>query len=174
MSEQLQTLVKLDVRYLELRGAWGKNVLQFDESEVDKARQLCESYQIKVSAMGSPIGKSPIDMPLELEVENLKKAMRIAQHLDVNVIRVFSFYPRPDSKHNRYAEFLDEAARRLSELTSIAENEGIVLLLENEKGIAGDTIPALSRSVARSKQSVPPICLGPRQFCTSRRESSNV
>jgi sugar phosphate isomerase/epimerase len=55
-------------------------------------------------------------------------------------VRIFSFYP-PDTRSNvHYDNYLEEATSRLAHLTEMAQREGFYLLLENEKGIVGDTL----------------------------------
>ena len=141
LQVQIDTLAGLNVHFLELRGAWGKNVLELDDDEVQTVRQSCERAGLAVSAIGSPIGKSPLAAPFENELGNLVRSFEIASALGVTFIRVFSFYPPENAGPGSEADLVDESARRLSVLAARAANEGITLLLENEKGIVGDTIP---------------------------------
>ena len=103
-------------------------------------REQCRTSGIKVSAIGSPIGKSPLAQPPEQELENLERAFEIASALGVRLVRVFSFYPPEGAPPAAYDRYVAESIERLSELAALAERRGFTLLLENEKGIVGDTI----------------------------------
>ena len=78
LEVQLQVLRDLDIGCLELRGAWGKNVLRLDDDEVAQVRRTCDEYGVSVGSIGSPIGKSPLVDPLENELANLARAFAIS------------------------------------------------------------------------------------------------
>jgi sugar phosphate isomerase/epimerase len=140
LDAQLALARELGIGYLELRGVWGKNVLHLTGEEVQQIRQRTRELGIAVSAIGSPIGKSPLAQSLDVELANLRRILEIAQQLDVHRVRVFSFYPddpRGDTDDERQ---VNEAAERLARLADEASAAGILLLLENEKGIVGDTV----------------------------------
>ena len=139
LQEQLRVLRELRIGYLELRAAWGENVLHLDDDQVTRVRKTCADYGIAISCIGSPVGKSPIVAPLEQEIANLTRIFQIAEAVSTRRVRVFSFYP-PDTRSNaRYDEYVAEAAARLGRLADLARREGFLLLLENEKEIVGDT-----------------------------------
>ena len=134
LATQLDVLAAEGVRHLELRGAWGKNVLDLDAAELQRARALLDERSFGVSAIGSPIGKSQLDHRREFEVGRLERAVRAADVLGTRLIRVFSFHlPTPEPERYR-----DEVLARMRQLARRAEAEGVVLLHENEKGIYGD------------------------------------
>jgi sugar phosphate isomerase/epimerase len=99
-------------------------------------RQACAAAQVEVSALGSPVGKSPLAQPETVELDNLRRIFAIAQALGVGRVRVFSFYPEGEPG----AREIDAAAGRLARMAEMAQAVGITLLLENEKGIVGDTL----------------------------------
>lgn len=140
LDEQLRVLGDLHIGYLDLRGAWGKNVLHMDDGDVARVRQLCDRRGVVVSCIGSPVGKTPIADPLEREVANLTRIFRIAETTGARQVRVFSFYPPDMSSNARYDEYVAEATARLARLADLAGREGLLLLLENEKEIVGDTL----------------------------------
>ncbi len=114
-------------------------MLHLDDDEVARVRRLCADHGIAVGCIGSPVGKSPIGEPLAREASNLTRIFRIAEAVGTRRVRVFSFYP-PDTRRNaRYDQYIKEATSRLARLTDLAQQEGFLLLLENEKGIVGDT-----------------------------------
>jgi sugar phosphate isomerase/epimerase len=146
LAEQLKTLTDLNVRGLDLRSAWGKNVARLEDEDVARVKQVCAEFGVKIACLGSPLGKSPLAAPLEMEKNNLARLMAIGKMLDTRFIRIFSFYPEDTSTNEHYDAFVEEAAQRLSELAGMAEKEGIILVLEDEKGIVTDT-PARCQAV---------------------------
>jgi sugar phosphate isomerase/epimerase len=139
-AQQLDVLRELRVGFLELRGAWGTNVLHMDDAQVATIRRLCAERNMAVSCIGSPIGKSPLTDPIEKEAMNLRRIFQIAEVVGTHYIRVFSFYPPDTSTNAEYDQYVGEAASRLAHLAAIAQREGFTLLLENEKEIVGDTL----------------------------------
>jgi sugar phosphate isomerase/epimerase len=140
LETQARTLRDLNIRFLDLRGAWGKNVLHLSDADVAEVKRICAKYDIAVSCIGSPIGKSPLQDPLQTELDNLDRIMQMAERLGTRYVRVFSFYP-PDTRTNaQYDQHVAESAARLEQLTAAAQKQGFVLLLENEKEIVGDTV----------------------------------
>ncbi len=137
LKTQLTLLNELDVHYLELRAAWGINVADFTHDDVLRVKTLCAEHNISVSALGSPVGKTPITDPLETEAERLRHLFTIGEALDTRHIRVFAFYPPP---HEAPAAHVVASVDRLGTLTDIAVKAGFMLLLENDHGLVGDTI----------------------------------
>lgn len=140
LDEQLRVLNELKIGWLELRGAWGVNVLRMDDAHVERVQASLAVHNVRVSALGSPVGKSPLLDPIENEVANLQRLGQIARKLGTRNIRIFSFYP-PDTRSNAgYDQYVEPAIASLSRLAEEAERLDLLLLLENEKGIVGDTI----------------------------------
>lgn len=140
LADQLRLLAELEIGFLELRGVWGKNVLALTDDEAHRIALQCREAGIRVSAIGSPVGKSKLADPAESEVANLERIFRLAEIVGTRVVRVFSFYPPDVTSNASYDRFVDPAAERLGVLAKLAEREGYTLLLENEKEIVGDTV----------------------------------
>lgn len=134
LEDQLAVLKEQSVPALELRSAWGINVVDMDGDMLTRAHRLLKDGSITVSAVGSPVGKVSIEDEFDSELERLRAAITAAQQLETARIRVFSFYI-PDG---RYAEFRDEVLRRMSRLAREAEEQDLVLVHENESYIYGD------------------------------------
>jgi len=146
LDEQLTVLNRLDVGYLDLRGAWGKNVLRMEDDDLARVNKVCTTHNVKIACLGSPIGKSPILEPVDYELNNLRRIMQIGKIVNCRRVRIFSFYPPDTSTNARYDEYVDEAVARLIKLAELAGTEGFTLFLENEKGIVTDTL-ARSKAV---------------------------
>jgi sugar phosphate isomerase/epimerase len=140
LEAQIRVLQDLDIRFLEFRGAWDKNVLHLTDAEVTRVHRTCAEHGISVSCIGSPVGKSPIEAPLSGELGNLSRAFEIGERLGCLRVRIFSFYPPENDNTPSYDDYLPEATDRLRAMTELAQREGFYLLLENEKGIVGDTV----------------------------------
>jgi sugar phosphate isomerase/epimerase len=136
LGVQLEVLRELKIGYLELRSAWGTNVLKMDGGQVETIRRSCELSGVKVSCIGSPLGKSPIEGPIEDVLEDLGRVFRVAKSLDTSRIRIFSFYP---SGEDGLDGNLRGSISRLTQMALEAENHDKLLLLENETGLVGDT-----------------------------------
>ena len=133
-EEQLRVLQQLEIPLIDVRAAWGVNCSQFSGDHVGRIKELCARYNIAVSCMGSPIGKSPITDPIAIESERLKTIGETAHQLGTRNIRLFSFYPKGGIDEEAIQLSID----RLGALTEIAGENDLQLLLENEKGVVGD------------------------------------
>ncbi|MDF1512588.1 MAG: TIM barrel protein [Anaerolineae bacterium] len=147
LDAQLTTLNNLDIGYLDLREAWGTNILHMDDADLARVVEICHAHEIKIGCLGSPIGKSPIMDPIENELNNLRKIMHVGQVVDCCNIRMFSFYPPDTSTNEKYDQYVPESIARLRKLTELAAAEGFTLLLENEKDIVTDTLARSERVI---------------------------
>lgn len=145
LDEQCAVLNDLRIGWLELRAAWGVNVLRMDDAHVGRVKASLSAHGVRVSALGSPVGKSPLLDPIENEVANLRRLGDIAAALGTRNIRIFSFYPPDTSSNAHYDQYVDQAIAALTRLTEEAEKLDLLLLLENEKGIVGDTVARCRR-----------------------------
>jgi sugar phosphate isomerase/epimerase len=125
------------IRYLELRAVWGTNLLALMDDQVATIKQTLDAHGIGVSAIASPIGKTRIDTPFDIELGRFERALALAHIFETPFIRIFSFYP-PDHTHQTGLGL--EVVERLHRLVADAEEAGVTLLHENEKDIFGDTV----------------------------------
>jgi 3-dehydroshikimate dehydratase len=135
LAEQLDALRVERIGYVELRSAWGVNVVDLGPDRLEAAARELRRAGIGVSAIASPVGKAPVDGDFGAELGRLHAALDAAEQLDASLVRVFSFYV-PDG---RYAEHRDEVLRRMGGLAAEAEARGVTLVHENESYIYGDT-----------------------------------
>lgn len=133
---QIQTLKKNGVGWIELRGVWGKNVLALSQAEIQKIKQAADAEGIGFSAIGSPLGKFPLDGDFQDQLDGLKIALDYAQILEAPYIRLFSYWiPPEDDPTLHRSQVIDWLGRLIQE----AEKTPIILAHENERGIYGDT-----------------------------------
>lgn len=135
---QFAHLNKLDIGWFEPRGIDGKNISDLDDADCAALAEKMKKYGIKVSSIGSPIGKIGIGDDFDAHMEKLARTIKIAKKLGARYIRVFSFYIPEGEEPETYR---DEVMRRMKAMCALAEREDIVLLHENEKGIYGDIAP---------------------------------
>ncbi len=138
LDVQLDTLADESIRYLEFRGVWNKNVLDLSDSEIETVKATLGQRGVRVSSIGSPIGKIPIADDFAPHLDRFQRALQVARVLEAPYIRIFSFFVPAGEDPARYR---DEVLERMSRLARAAEGSGVTLLHENEKEIYGD-IPA--------------------------------
>jgi sugar phosphate isomerase/epimerase len=127
---QIAVLQSLGAHNIEVRSAWGTNVVDLTDEQLASLAGLLSDRAMDVSAIASPIGKVDITLPVEAEVTRLGRAIAAAHALDTRYIRIFSFYNAFDSR--------DAVLERMRALAVLAQREGVILLHENEKDIYGD------------------------------------
>lgn len=127
---------------VELRLAWGENVVQWSDEKVARAVDIVTSTGLAVTAIASPVFKSPIDeRPRELEadftlegvetidaqLELLERACTVANRIGAPFVRVFTFWDEPwsDEVDDRLVDAFTRAAR-------VAASHDLTLAIENE------------------------------------------
>jgi sugar phosphate isomerase/epimerase len=134
--EQIDVLSRNGIRFIEFRAIHGTNVLDLTDAQHAEFRGLLATRGFGLSAIGSPIGKIRITEPFEEHLARFERAMHLAEFYQAPRIRVFSFYMPPGDDPATHREAVID---RMAELSRRAAGRGIALLLENEKGIYGDT-----------------------------------
>ena len=135
-DEQLHILKKFDISYLEMRGVNGKNVSLLSKEEVNDAKKKLLDSGIKVSSIGSPIGKIRLDENLESHFEMAKRVFETAEILEAKYCRIFSFYA-PEGKN--ILDYSSQVYDALERIVEIARNYNIILCHENESLIYGES-----------------------------------
>jgi 3-dehydroshikimate dehydratase len=137
LDTQIAVLREVGIGWLELRGVWDTNVLDLSDAQVAQVGRALGAAGLRVSAIASPIGKTPISAPLADDRRRLARAIAVARALGTDRVRVFSYYPASgEAGPPPRAAVLE----RLRALTADAGAAGVTLLHENEKDIYGDTI----------------------------------
>ncbi len=115
LDEQIAALSSEHIHFLDLRGVWNTNVLDLTDQQVARIKETLDAHGIGVAAIGSPIGKVPIDSSFDEHLHHFERAITVAQTLQTPYIRIFSFYPpaahkgdRSDSGAVNPAEYRDE------------------------------------------------------------------
>jgi len=135
LDEQLDTLAQESISYMELRSVWNTNVLDLRDDELERVKSAAAQRSIRISSIGSPIGKVPITDPFGPHLQRFRRALRAADVMEAPYVRVFSFFIPEEHEPAHYRE---EVISKLGTLAGEAEELGITLLHENEKEIYGD------------------------------------
>jgi L-ribulose-5-phosphate 3-epimerase len=130
--------------YVELRGAFNKNILSWDAHDVAEARRILERYRLRVSELASPVFKvdwpgapkssfSPsgpqfgADFTYAQQDELLGRAVDLAHAFQTPYVRIFDFWRLDDQAPYRAA--MDD---RLRHAAITAGQRGVTLTIENE------------------------------------------
>lgn len=132
---QFAHIKSLGIEYFEPRGVDGTNVADLSDEQVAFLKERMDKEGIKVSSIGSPIGKIKITDEFEPHLDKLARVIEIAKKLGTKYIRVFSYYI---DKGDDLEKWHDEVIYRMKKMAELAEKEGVILLHENEKDIWGE------------------------------------
>ena len=133
---QLSVLRALGARHIEVRSAWGVNIVDLDDGQLDRLGKLITERGMAVSAIASPIGKVDIDGDPDAELHRLRRAIAAAHRLGSAVPAASSRSTGAPTRRPRRSG--DAVLRRMAGFAALAEAERVVLLHENEKDIYGD------------------------------------
>ncbi|MBD3320125.1 MAG: TIM barrel protein, partial [Chitinivibrionales bacterium] len=131
---QIDYLVREKVGCIEIRFLDGKNIMDLPETGLKEAKQMLNDNGIRVSAIGSPIGKVPLDAPFGPHLDKFKHAVELAHFFETPFIRMFSYYA-PAGKN--IDDCRDQVMDRMAQKVALIENTDIVMVHENETGIYG-------------------------------------
>lgn len=135
LDRQIQVLNELGIKFVEFRSADGTGVADFTDEQAKEAKKRLDAAGIRVSAVGSPIGKIGIEDDFEAHMKKLQRIEHIADIFETPYIRMFSFY-LPENADQK--DYRDAVMKRMERMVQEAKASRLVLLHENEKGIYGD------------------------------------
>ena len=153
------------LEYVELRMMWGKNVMQLDEAELQRAQQVLASTGLRVTAIASPVFKSPLDgKPREMEAdfalggsESFEEQLSLLEHaaglcdrFETRFVRVFTFWRQEWNE-----EVAREVSSKLIQAARVARDHDVVLAVENEPVCIVGTGEELGRLWARLQAEAP-------------------
>lgn len=137
LDVQLKVVKELGMNHICFRAADGKGVADYTLEEVrERIKPRLDAAGVKVSSLGSPIGKIDIDDEdaYARQLKQLDTLCQICNLLDCKYIRMFSFW----MVNKNPADWKDEVLRKLKGFADIAAKYDVILLHENEKDIYGD------------------------------------
>ena len=133
---QVEYLARERVGFIEPRFINRKNIMALNRAELDDARRLIQDHGLKVSAIGSPIGKVRLDEPFGPHLDQFKHAAELARFFDTPFIRMFSYYA-PEGKN--IDDYRDQVLERMAAKVEIAQDADVAMVHENEAHIYGHT-----------------------------------
>jgi 3-dehydroshikimate dehydratase len=136
---QIQTCRANGVSHFELRGVYGKNVMDFDDAQRREIKTKLADAGMGVISIGSPIGKVAIDKPWQEHFDRFKRAVEIAEYFESPFIRLFSYYPAGGEGKGPIDPHRAEIIDRFKQKCEYLKDHPPVMIHENEKGIYGDT-----------------------------------
>jgi sugar phosphate isomerase/epimerase len=135
LGKQIEVLKKLDIHHVEMRGVNGKGLVEYSINEAKEIKKQLDEAGIRLSSVGSPIGKIKITDDFAPHMELYKHTVEIAHLMDAPYIRMFSFF-MPENES--YAPYRGKVMDQLGQFVDYAKASQAILLHENEKDIYGD------------------------------------
>ena len=149
--QQFSAFAALGLQYYTIRfidlGQGVKNVMQLTKPEITRLQRLHDEYGLRVSSLGSPIGKvklldvddgthNPfIPFPKYLD-KQVRRAVGLANTLETKLIRGFSFYhPRGTDP----ADHLSQVVDQLGQIAEICDRSDLTFGLEVEANLVGQS-----------------------------------
>lgn len=136
LGGQIKAMVRNGLKGTEIRGVDGRSVTALTVREAGDVLRRLQDSGLSVWSVGSPLGKIPLDGGgFEAHLDLLRHTLELANALECPRIRMFSFYlPEGARPEDCRGEVLD----RLARMAELADEAGVTLCHENEKGIYGD------------------------------------
>jgi sugar phosphate isomerase/epimerase len=131
---QVEFLAKEKVGYIEPRFINRKNIMDLNADELKEARKLIKDHGLKVSAIGSPIGKVKLDQHFKPHLDKFKHAVELAQYFETPFIRMFSYYA-PEGKN--IDDYRNQVMDRMVAKVEALAGTDVVMVHENEAHIYG-------------------------------------
>jgi sugar phosphate isomerase/epimerase len=132
---QVRVLEQCGIRHIELRSILKTNVLDLTDLQVAELKSLLDKHGFRLSAIGSPIGKVPIDQPFAPHLQRFQRALHLCQVFGTPNMRIFSYYK---TEEGDWDDWRREVLDRMWEKLKLANKAGVRLLHENEHRIYGD------------------------------------
>jgi sugar phosphate isomerase/epimerase len=129
LDVQLAALRRMGLEALDLRTAFGKNVLALTDTEVDEVADHVRDHGLRVQCIGSPVNKCPYTPEgREEQFRKLERAVAIAKCLGTSRIRVFT----PETDPNGGSSAWPEVKAWVADQVALATSAGITLMHEND------------------------------------------
>ncbi|MDI9431347.1 MAG: sugar phosphate isomerase/epimerase family protein [Sedimentisphaerales bacterium] len=168
---QVEFLAKERVGYIEPRFINRKNIMDLNRSELDEARKMIRDRGLKVSAIGSPIGKVRLDEPFGPHLDKFKHAVDLAQFFETPFIRMFSYYA-PEGKN--IDDYRDQVLERMAAKVQVVEGTDVTMVHENEAHIYGHTAENCADLVEAVGSDRLRLAYDPANFVWGEKITNNV
>lgn len=135
LDGQIATLKEVGWSAVELRLIGGTNVVDLSDDEWKSTFERLQGEGISVVGFGGQIGNwaRPVTNDFQVDIDELKRVAPRMREAGTRFLRIMSYPNDPDNPLDRDA-WKNEVVRRLKELATIAEGEGVILGHENCSG----------------------------------------
>ena len=134
--EQVKYLAGERVGYIEPRFISKANIMDLAKDKLNEAKKMIQDHGLKVSAIGSPIGKVRLDEPFEPHLDKFKHAVELALLFETPYIRMFSYYA-PEGQN--IDDYRDQVMERMAAKVEVLKDVEVTMVHENEANIYGHT-----------------------------------
>ncbi|MCA1596157.1 MAG: sugar phosphate isomerase/epimerase [Chloroflexi bacterium] len=146
-EKALDVMLEYDVRQVEIRELWGKNVLRLNAEEMSRAREAVQRRGMEVCSIASPFYKCSLgikegghadrmerkmhgasEAAIQEQAPVLERACELAHYFGARLVRVFAFWrdiPVTPEVHQAIKDAFTEPIE-------IARQQNLTLGLENE------------------------------------------
>lgn len=132
------------LQWIEIRGGWGKNIANFSDADVDRAREILAKYKLRVTDLASPLFKvhwpgAPLskvgprrdqfhaDFDFKHQDEVLSRCIELCKAFETDRLRCFDFW-----RLENVAPYREAINDKLRKAAREAQKHNMILLLENE------------------------------------------
>ena len=151
LDAQILAVLQGGMSCIDLRNVNNKNVVDLTMQEARVVRAKLDRAGIRVNMLGSPIGKCSLDVDPQVDVVKLQKLAVVGNVVGCNRVRIFSYYNATAQDGGgggggeqggplTSEDWRKASLQRLQNLKAEANKLGMVLFLENEGGLYGDTV----------------------------------
>lgn len=141
---QLRMARRAGLTHVELRRVGWRHALDLPPDALDRALARLDAAGLGVACLATGLGKVGVRAPLAPQMDALRRAAGLARRLGGVGVRTFSWFTDdPDADRATVASHMDA-------FVAAAREEGVRLLLENEKGTWADSPSRCLELVGRS------------------------
>jgi len=134
-DDQIAALTQAKIDHVDLRMVDGINIVELPVDHAKQVKAKLDAAGIKVGMYGSPIGKTDIADPIEIELARVDHLGKMLEVFGATNVRIFSFYNKAGVPGETWKA---RAFDKLQRLIERATYHGLVLYHENETEIYGD------------------------------------
>jgi sugar phosphate isomerase/epimerase len=135
VSQDLPDLVRFVREFrlpgIELRSMFGRAFKDLTPADVAELKRVAQGEGWKIFGCSSPVFKCDLDdaAAIRLHLDEFKRSLGVAQELDCDLVRVFTFLRRSPAEH---AALLPRVVEQLQRLEVLAAGTPVRIGVENE------------------------------------------
>ncbi len=137
----LPTLKKYDIKAVELRNVWGKNIISFSDEELDNLIDVLKNNNMGVSNVAGPLFKcwapwhkmhdatsQSFSRNVHVSRNALGRALEIVKKLGTDRTRVFGYLGSAKVTNQQWEQLVNDITR----FVDMAKQEKVTIVIENE------------------------------------------